>query len=142
MNPDEGIDDVGVVHLSPAIEKDGDGRFARQPRRYGRSDVSASKQSTTDRIRAPIGMSVADHARGIARAVPVLVMAAHDGHDGIRKVDQRQDVGADLDVTLHLLELGRCQPSGLLRIRSGIAELAGVVQQRRRLDRLEGQLVV
>ena len=139
---DERVDDARVVHPAAALAKD-----RRAPsssvmrRRYGRSEVSASKQSTTDRMRAPIGMSVAAHAARIAGAVPVLVMAAHDRHDRIREVDERQDVGADVDVALHLLELGRRQLAGLVEDVLGHRELAGVVQQRRRLDRLQRRLV-
>ena len=81
-------------------------------------------------------MSVAAHAARVAGAVPVLVMAAHDRHDRIREIDERQDVGADVDVALHLLELGGGQLAGLVEDVLGHGELAGVVQQRRRLDRL------
>ena len=68
-------------------------------------------------------------------------MAAHDRHDRIRELDEREDVGADVDVQLHLLELGRRQLARLVEDVLGHGELAGVVQQRRRFDRLQRQLV-
>ena len=69
------------------------------------------------------------------------MMAAHDRHDRIRKIDQREDVGADVHMALHLLELGLVQLAGLVEDVLGHGELAGVVQQRRRFDRLERRLV-
>ena len=74
-------------------------------------------------MRAPIGMSSPRDAARIAAAVPALVVTADDRHDRIREVDQRQDVGADVDVQLHLLELGRVSLPGLLRMCSGTASL-------------------
>ncbi len=82
----------------------------------------------------------AGHAARIPGAIPVLVMAAHDRHDGVRKIDKRQDVGADIDVALHLLELGLGQLAGLVEDVLGHGELPRVVQQRRRLDGLQRRL--
>jgi hypothetical protein len=64
-------------------------------------------------------------------------MVAHDRHHRVGELDRRQDVGADRRVPFHLLELGRGQPSRLVENVLGHRDLAGVVQQRRRLDPLE-----
>ena len=79
----------------------------------------------------------AGDAIGIAGAVPVLVVVADDGHDRIGKVDRRENLRADRRMQLHLLELGRRQLAGLVEDVFRHGDLAGVVQQRRRLDRLE-----
>jgi hypothetical protein len=68
-------------------------------------------------------------------------MAAHDRHDRERKIHQRQDVGADIHVALHLFELGRRQPARLVQNVFGHGQLAGVVQQRGGFDRLQCRLV-
>ena len=77
----------------------------------------------------------------IAGAIPVLMMRANDRHHRIREVDRRQDVGADIDVQLHRLEFGRRQLAGLVEDALGHGQLAGVMQQRRGLDRLQRLLV-
>ena len=68
-------------------------------------------------------------------------MAADDRHDGIREIDERQNVGADVDVALHLLELGLGQFAGLVENVLGHRELPRVVQQRRRFDALQRRFV-
>ena len=65
INRDEGVDHAWVVHAAAAFDEDVDRSLIRQSdgdRDDPRS--SASKQSTTDRIRAPIGMSSPATPRG------------------------------------------------------------------------------
>ena len=85
-------------------------------------------------------MSGPGDAARVPGAVPVLVMAPHDRHDGIRKIDKRQNVGADIDMALHLLEFGLGQLARLVQDVFGHRELARVVQQRRRFDALQRRL--
>ncbi len=84
---------------------------------------------------------LAGDAVRVPAAVPALVVAAHDRHDGKREIDEREDVRAHVHVFLHLLELGVGEPAGLVEDALGHGELAGVVQQRGGLDRLERRLV-
>ncbi len=93
-------------------------------------------------MRAPIGMASPASPQRIAAAVPVLVVRAHDRHDGVGEVDRRQDVGADVDVQLHLLELGRRQLARLVEDVLRHRQFSGVVQQRGGVDGLEGVGVV
>ena len=79
---------------------------------------------------------------GVSAAVPALVMMSHDRNDGIRERHLREDLRADGGMGLHPFELGSRQPSRLVQdvLRNG--ELADVVEERRRLERLELQLVL
>src|SRR6185503_11756511 len=61
--------------------------------------------------------------------------------DRIRKIDRRQDVCADVDVQLHLLELERRQLPRLVEDVLGHRQLARVVQQRGGVDGLDRLLV-
>jgi len=69
------------------------------------------------------------------------MMAPDNRFDGVREANERKDVGADVDVQLHLLELGRRQLAGLVQNVFGDGELPGVVQQRGRFDRFQRGLV-
>ena len=69
------------------------------------------------------------------------MVGPHDRHHRIRELDERQDVGADVHVQLHLVELGRRQLARLVEDVLRHRELPGVVQQRGRLDRLQRRLV-
>ena len=69
------------------------------------------------------------------------MMASHDRHHGIWKIDERQNVGADIDVALHLLELGLRQFAGLVEDVLGHGELPRVVEQRRRFDAFQRRLI-
>jgi hypothetical protein len=62
-------------------------------------------------------------------------MTSHDRNDRVGKIDGRQDVRADVHVTLHLLELGGRQLARLVEDVLGHGELPGVMEQRRGLDR-------
>src|SRR5262245_40746689 len=57
VNPHECLDDRGIVHPAASLAENAERSFVGHGRRYGRSEVKASKQSTTDRILAPIGIS-------------------------------------------------------------------------------------
>ena len=137
----EHVDDHRVVHHAAALLDDlerGGVAEGRPVRPVGGQRVEAvdhRQDAGADRD------LVAAQAARIADAVPVLVMGADDRHDRIRKLDRRQDVGADVDVRLHRLELVRCQLAGLVEDVLGNRQLAGVVEQRRRLDRLQRRRV-
>ena len=92
--------------------------------RYGRSDVSASKQSTTERIRAPIGMSAPESAARIAAAVPALVMAAHDrARPGYGKSTSDRMSAPTSTCSFICSNSDAVSPPGLLRMCSGTASL-------------------
>ena len=58
----------------------------------------------------------------------------HDWYDGVREIDRGQNVGADVRVAFHRLELGQRQPAGLVQDVFGDRQLPKVVEQRCRLD--------
>ena len=93
-------------------------------------------------IREPIGIASPGETVRIAAAVPVLVMMPDDRRDREREADHREDVGADRRVALHDLVLGRSQAARLVEDMFGNRQLANVMQQRRRLDRLNLPVVV
>ena len=92
-------------------------------------------------MRAPIGIASPSDAVRVATAVPILMVMADDRHDRIREVDRRKNLGADRRMELHLLEFGRRELAGLVQDVLGDGDLAGIVQQRRRFDRLEQRFV-
>ena len=74
---------------------------------------------------------------GISGSIPILVVMAHDGDDGIGEADRRQNVGADIGMPLHRLELDRRQCARLVQNVLRYRELPDVVQQRRSLERTQ-----
>jgi hypothetical protein len=68
-------------------------------------------------------------------------MRADDGNDRIWKIDRRENVGAHVDVELHLLELEARQLARLVQDVLRDRKFARVVQQRRGVDRLDRVLV-
>ena len=68
-------------------------------------------------------------------------MAPHDWNHRIRKLDERQDVGAHVHVQLHLLEFRLGQLARLVQDVLGNRELAGIVQQRGGFYRLDVLIV-
>ena len=138
---DEGGDHARVVHAAAALAQDLQGRRLRHAaaiRTIRRERVEAVDDRQDPR--ADRDVLAADAAR-VAGAVPVLVMAVHDRHDGIRELHEREDVRADVDVALHLLELRVRQLARLVEDVLGHGQLPGVVQQRGRFDRLQLELV-
>src|SRR5439155_347021 len=104
-------------------------------------DESASRSATVPSpaaIRARLtNASSSSDATACAEAEASRSPPGSDRHDRIRKIDQRQDVGANVDVKLHLLEFRIGQLARLVQDVLGYRELAGIVQQRRRLDRFD-----
>ena len=114
MHADEGVDHQRLVHGAAPRAQDVERRSSdkrRAVRAVGRERVEAVDDRKNPRADRNIR---ADDAPRVPGAVPVLMMAAHDRHHGIRKFDERQNVGADVDVALHLLELGFVQFAGLV----------------------------
>ena len=92
-------------------------------------------------MRAPIGMSSPETPRGYPLPSQFSWWQRTIGTTGIRKVDEREDVGADVDVLLHLVELRRRQLARLVENVLGDGQLARVVEQRGRLDGFDRRLV-
>ena len=88
-------------------------------------------------MRAPSGISSPLQARGIALAVPALVVAQDQRRHRIRERHRADDVGADLRMRANLLELFGRQRTRLRQDVLGHRELADVVQQRRGLHALD-----
>ena len=102
----ERLDHRRIVHTPAALPKNLDGRFVGKPLAV-RAIRSQRVETVDDRQNACADRNrLAGDAVRIAAAVPILVMAAHDRHDGEGESHQREDVRADVDVELHLLELG------------------------------------
>ena len=142
MHADECLDHQRLVHRAAARAQNLERLLVGQRGAIGtigRQRVEAIDDRQDPRADRDVG---AGDAAGIAAAVPVLVMTSHDRHDRIRKVDERQNVGADIDVPLHLLELGRRQFAGLVEDVLGYRQLARVVQKGRGLDAFQRRLVV
>ena len=138
---DEHVDDRRVVHGAAAFEEDRDRGLVRHARSI-RAVRGQRIEAVHDRQDACAdGYVRSPEPVGISRAVPVLVVVPHDRDDRIREVDRREDLGADRRVQLHLLELGGRQLARLVEDVLGHRDLAGVVQQPARLDRLQRLLV-
>ena len=88
-------------------------------------------------MRAPSGISSPLQPGRIAAAVPPLVVAQDERRHRIRERDAGDDVGADLRVNADLLELFGRQRTRLGEDVLRHGELADVVQQRGRPDRLD-----
>src|SRR5436309_2738142 len=56
-------------------------------------------------------------------------------HDGIGKLNRREDICADTNMEFHLLELGRCQRAWFIENVLGYGQLAHVVEESCCLDR-------
>ena len=115
--------------MAAALDQDLDGGGIGHPQtigpvgRQGVEAIDDREDPRADRNRR------ADQAARIAAPVPALVVGAHDRHDRIRELDEREDVGADVDVQLHLVELGGRQLSRLVEDVLRHRELPGIVQQ-------------
>ena len=92
-------------------------------------------------MRLPRGIACAGEAVGVARAVEALVLVAHDPRDAAQAGDRAQDALADDRVLAHSSHSSPRSGPGLCRMRSGIADLADVVQQRGVADALDLDLV-
>src|SRR2546425_7256847 len=71
---------------------------------------------------------VAAQTIGVASAVPTLVVAAHHGDDVLEVGQRREDLRADDDVLLDVLELLRAERALLVQHRLAGADLSEVVQ--------------
>ena len=133
----EHVDDQRVVHRAAPLVKDRE-RVLVGHAPAVRAIRGQRVEAVDDRedARADGDVGAAD-AIGIARAVPVLVVMPDDRHDGIRKIDRREDLRANRRVELHLLVFGRRELAGLVEDVLGNRDLAGVVQQRGSFDRLQ-----
>ena len=87
-------------------------------------------------MRAPIGIVFAAKTGRVSGSVPAFVMAPDQRRDGAGERDCVDDLGAHLRVDLHLLALVRAERSRLREDVLGHRELADVVKERGRLDRL------
>ena len=66
----------------------------------------------------------------VSRAVPVFVMVAHDLDDRERKIDRRENLGADGGMRAHLLELALGQACRLVQDVGRDRDLSDIVQHR------------
>jgi len=91
--------------------------------RYWRSEASASRQSTAERIRAPIGMASPLQTARIAAAIPFLMVRANNRHHRVRKVDLFENLRPNDGMDLKLFKLFWGKFPGFEMICSGTASL-------------------
>ena len=103
-------------------------------REYGRSKVMASSASASAKIRGPSGICLAAESRGVARAVPPLVVVVDDGDGAAQERDLLDQPATDLGVRAHHRPLLRRERTRLEEDGVGNADLADVVEQHAVLD--------
>ena len=117
----ESVHDEGIIHAASAVLSTRTASLSDSLGLYGLSDVRASKQSTTARILAPIGMSATSELIRIARAIPTFMVMPHYRNNWIGKGDGGQDICTDACVNFIFSKSAGVNGPGLFNMYSGTA---------------------
>jgi hypothetical protein len=80
--------------------------------------------------------------RGIASAIPILVVVADDRDDWIGEANRGKKIGSDICVPFHLFEFGGREFSRLVQNEFWNGQLSHIVKKSRCLDRLQLRVVI
>ena len=100
------IHDLRVAHPAALREDDSERALRSSACRYGRSDVNASKKSTTERILTPSGIRSRRSRSGIAVSIPALVVMTRRWGRPETETRSATECRRRYRVQLHRLEFG------------------------------------